>query len=136
MVTNGHGGPAGDSETIVIGNDIYDRFGTRPWQKDTYNLHAEIPFAGLSAIVYDSGLKLVRREMIGGSITFVYENKYHPGGVSIRKTTDDIWIGANDHRLLKVQTLFTETPPFTGSTIERYTVTCAFGPVPEITPPI
>jgi len=33
MVVHGHGGPAGDSEVIVIGNDKYGRFGTRPWQK-------------------------------------------------------------------------------------------------------
>src|SRR5712692_6041137 len=28
MVINGHGGPAGDSEVIFIGNDKYGRFGT------------------------------------------------------------------------------------------------------------
>jgi hypothetical protein len=138
MVINGHGGPAGDSEVIVIGNDKYGRFGTRPWQKYTNYVPGEIPFARLSEIVYDSGLKLVRRETIGGSLTFVYENKYHPGGVNIRNTTDDIWIGANDHRLLKAQMLFTETPPFTmtASVVTRYTVTCSYGPVPEIKPPI
>jgi hypothetical protein len=79
----------------------------------------EIPFARLSEIVHNSGLKLVRRETIGGSLTFVYENKYHPGGVNIRNTTDDMWIGANDHRLLKAQMLFTETPPFTRSMNRR-----------------
>jgi hypothetical protein len=140
MVINGHGGPAGDSEVIVIGNDKYGRFGTRPWQKYTNYVPGEIPFARLSEIVYDSGLKLVRRETIGGSLTFVYENKYHPGGVNIRNTTDDIWIGANDHRLLKAQMLFTESYSTTGSMtaswVTRYTVTCSYGPVPEIKPPI
>jgi hypothetical protein len=140
MVTNGHSGPAGDSEVIVIGNDKYGRFGTRPWEKYTNYVPGEIPFARLSDIVHDSGLKLVRRETIEGSLTFVYENKYHPGGVNIRNTTDDIWIGANDHRLLKAQMLFTETPPFTrsmtASAVTRYTVTCSNGPVPEIKPPI
>jgi hypothetical protein len=135
-----HGGPAGDSEVIVIGNDKYGRFGTRPWEKYTNYVPGEIPFARLSDIVHDSGLKLVRRETIEGSLTFVYENKYHPGGVNIRNTTDDIWIGANDHRLLKAQMLFTETPPFmrsmTASAVTRYTVTCSYGRVPEIKPPI
>jgi hypothetical protein len=140
MVINAHGGPAGDSEVIVIGNDKYGRFGTQPWQKYTNYVPGEIPFARLSEIVYDSGLKLVRRETIGGSPTFVYENKYHPGGVNIRNTTDNIWIGANDHRILKAQMLFTETHSFTvsmtASTVTRYTVTCSYGPVPEIKPPI
>lgn len=138
MVTNGHGGPAGDSEVIVIGNDKYGRFGTGPWQKYTNYVPGEIPFGYLSEIVSDSGLKLVRRETIGGSLTFVYENKYHPGGVSIRNTTDDIWIGANDHRILEAQMVFTETPPYTmtAPTVTRYTVTCSYGRVPEIKPPL
>jgi hypothetical protein len=140
MVINGHGGPAGDSEVIVIGNDKYGRFGTRPWQKYTNYVPGEIPFARLSEIVYDSGLKLVRRETIGGSLTFLYEYKYHPGGVNIRNTTDDIWIGADDHRIRKAQMLFTEsystTGSMTGSWVTRYTVTCSYGPVPEIKPPI
>jgi hypothetical protein len=140
MVINGHIGPAGDSEVIFIGNDKYGRFGTRPWQRYTNYVPGEIPFARLSDIVYDSGLKLVRRETIEGSLTFLYENKYHPGGVNIRNTTDDIWIGANDHRLRKAQMLFTETHSITASMtalgITRYTVTCSYGPVPEIKPPI
>lgn len=140
MVINGHGGPAGDSEAIFIGNDKYGRFGTRPWQKYTNYVPGEIPFARLSEIVYDSGLKLVRRETIEGSLTFLYEYKYHPGGVNIRNTTDDIWIGANDHRIRKAQMLFTESYSTTGSMtaswVTRYTVTCSYGPVPEIKPPI
>lgn len=138
MLINGHGGPAGDSEVIVIGNDKYGRFGTRPWQKYTNYVPGEIPFARLSEIAYDSGLTLIRRETIEGSPTFLYENKYHPGGVSIRNTTDDIWIGANDHRLRKAQMLFTETDPTstTARHVTRYTVICSYGPVPEIKPPI
>jgi hypothetical protein len=140
MVINGHGGPAGDSEAIFIGNDKYGRFGTRPWQKYTNYVPGEIPFARLSEIVHDSGLKLVRRETIGGSLTFLYEYKYHPGGVNIRNTTDDIWIGADDHRIRKAQMLFTESYSTTGSMtglwVTRYTVTCSYGPVPEIKPPI
>jgi len=133
-----HGGTAGDSEVISIGNNKYSRFGTQPWQKYTEYAPGEIPFARLFDIAYDSGLKLVRRETIEGSPTFLYENQYHAAGVSIR--TDDIWIGANDHRLRKAQMLFTETHSVTASKtmlgITRYTVTCSYGPVPEIKPPI
>jgi hypothetical protein len=140
MVIKGPYGPAGDSEVIVIGNDKYGRFGTRPWQKYTDYVPGEIPFARLSDIVDDSGLKLVGRETIEGSLTFLYENKYHPGGVNIRNTTDDVWIGATDHRLRKAQMLFTETNSIMASRtalgIRRYTVTCSYGPVPEIKPPL
>jgi hypothetical protein len=141
MLINAHGGIAGDPEVIVIGSDRYDRFGTRPWQKNTKYAPGEIPFGRLSEIVYDSGLKLVGRETIGGSLTFVYENKYHPGGVNIRNTTDDIWIGAKDHRLLKAEMVFTETHPSSSfmksmPIVSHYTVTCSYGPVPEIKPPI
>ncbi len=79
MVIKGPYGPAGDSEVIVIGNDRYGRFGTQPWQKYTEYAPGEIPFARLAEIIYDSGLKLVRRETIEGSSTFLYENTYHPG---------------------------------------------------------
>jgi hypothetical protein len=137
MVIHGSRGPAEDSEAIFIGDDKYGRFGNGPWKKYANYVPGEIPFARLSEIAYDSGLKLVRRETIEGSLTFLYENKYHPGGVNIRNTTDDIWIGANDHRIFKAQMLFTETAPFTGaSAVTRYTVTCSYGPVPEIKPPI
>jgi hypothetical protein len=140
MVIKGPYGPAGDSEAIVIGNDKYSRFGTQPWQKYAQYAPGEIPFARLSDIASDSGLKLVRRETIEGSPTFLYENQYHPGGVNIRNTTDDIWIGANDHRLRKAQMLFTETHTIMATKtvlgITRYTVTCSYGPVPEIKPPI
>jgi len=140
MVIKGPYGPAGDSEVIVIGKDKYGRFGTQPWQRYTNYVPGEIPFARLSDIVDDSGLKLVGRETIEGSLTFLYENQYHPGGVNIRNTTDDIWIGANDHRIRKAQMLFTETHSITASRtalgIRRYTVTCSYGPVPEIKPPL
>jgi hypothetical protein len=133
-----HGGTAGDSEVISIGNDKYSRFGTQPWQKYTEYAPGEIPFARLAEIAYDSGLKLVRRETIEGSPTFLYESQYHAAGVSIR--TDDIWIGANDHRLRKAQMLLTETHSITtlmtASGVTRYTITCSYGPVPEIKPPI
>jgi hypothetical protein len=96
--------------------------------------------AAVQISAYDSGLKLVRRETIEGSLTFLYVNEYHPGGVNIRNTTDDIWMGANDHRIRRAQMLFTETHSImanrTAMGIRRYTVTCSYGPVPEIKPPL
>ena len=138
-MTKGPYGHAGDSEAIFIGNDKYGRFGTQPWQKYADYVPGEIPFARLAEIAYDSGLKLVRRETIEGSSTFLYENAYHPGGVSIRNTTEDIWIEVNDHRIRRAQMLFTEshsTGSMTALGVTRYTVTCSYGPVPEIKPPI
>jgi len=142
LVINAHGGIAGDSELIVIGSDQYGRLSTRPWQKYPNGFpYGERPFGRLSEIAYDSGLKLVGRATIGGSLAFVYENKYHPGGVNIRNTMDDIWIGAKDHRLLKAEMVFTETHPSSSFMrslpfVTHYTVTCSYGPVPEIKPPI
>jgi hypothetical protein len=113
----------GHDPSITIHDDKSGRFGT-PWQKYTNYAPGEIPFARLSEIVYDSGLKLFRRETIEGSPTFLYENKFRSGCVSIRNTTDDIWIGANDHRLRKAQMLLTETDPTstTAPHVTRYTV--------------
>jgi hypothetical protein len=138
MVINKQGGPdPGHSEFIFIGNDKYFRFGNGSWQKFPATQYVgEIPLAILSEIVEDSGLKLVHGETIEGSPTFLYENTYHPGGVSIRNTTDDIWIGANDHRIRKAQILFSETQSVTAPIVTRETVTCSYGPVPETKPPI
>jgi hypothetical protein len=138
MVGNNQGGPnPGHSEFIFIGNDKYFRFGNGSWQKYPATKYlGKIPFGNLSEIVEDNGLKLVRGETIEGSPTFLYENTYHPGGVSIRNTTDDIWIGANDHRIRKAQSLFSETQTVTAPIVTRDTITCSYGPVPGIKPPI
>jgi hypothetical protein len=132
------GGPdSGHSEFIFIGIDKYYRFGNGPWQKfPAAKYVGKIPLAILSEILDDSALKLVRRETIEGVPTFQYENTYHPLGVSNRTTTDDIWIGANDHRLRKAQVLFSETQSVTDPIVTRETITCSFGPVPGIKPPI
>jgi hypothetical protein len=90
----------------------------------------------LPEIVDDGALTLVRRETIEGVPTFQYENTYHPGGIRNRTTTDDIWIGANDHRLRKAQVLFSETQTMTAPIVTRETTTCSYGPVPEIKRPI
>ena len=132
------GGPAsGHSEFIFIGVDKYFRFGNGLWQKFPAAKYAgKIPLAILSEIVDDGALKLVRRETIEGVPTFQYENTYHPGGLSDRTTTDDIWIGANDHRLRKAQVLFSKTQSMTAPIVTRETTTCSYGPVPEIKRPI
>jgi hypothetical protein len=132
------GGPdSGHSEFIFIGVDKYFRLGNGPWQKFPEAKYiGKIPLAILSEIVGDSALKLVRRETIEGVPTFQYENTYHPGGVSNRSTTDDIWIGANDHRLRKAQVLFSEAQSMTAPIVTRETTTCSYGPVPEIRRPI
>ena len=132
------GGPAsGHSEFIFIGVDKYFRFGNGLWQKFPAAKYAgKIPLAILSEIVDDGALKLVHGETIEGSPTFLYENTYHPLGVSNRTTTDDIWIGANDHRIRKAQILFSVTQSLTDPIVTRHSMTCSYGPVPEIKPPI
>lgn len=133
------GGPDSEhSEFIFIGVDKYFRVRNGPWQKfPPAKYVGKIPLAILSEIVDDlSALKLVRRETIEGVPTFQYENTFHPGGVSNRTTTDDIWIGANDHRIRKFQILFSETQSMTAPFVTRETTTCSYGPVPEIKPPI
>ena len=138
MMINKQGGPdPGHSEFIFVGHDKYFRFGKGSWQKFPATKYVgEIPLAILSEIVDDSGLKLVHGETIEGSPTFLYENTYHPLGVSNRTTTDDIWIGANDHRIRKAQILFSVTQSLTDPIVTRHSMTCSYGPVPEIKPPI
>lgn len=153
LVIDRRGGPGpgpGHSESIVIGNDLYYRDGTGPWQKVE---EAKLPTpiggtGGPEAIwkTYTSGLpaqspwgtnlSFVRREAINGSPTFLYEEKFHPGGVSIRTQTDDIWVGANDHLPRKAETVMVENAPGTAPIIQRDTMTCSYEPVPEIKPPM
>jgi hypothetical protein len=131
------GADPGHSEYIFIGDDRYFRFHDAAWQKfPAKQYFGPIPLAMLSYVVDDSALKLARRETIEGSPTFLYENTYHPGGVSTRSTTDDIWIGADDHRIRKAQTLLSETLPLSEPILTRDTITCSYGPVPEIKAPI
>lgn len=129
-------------ELIQIGRDSYTRKGSGPWAKDTaeatpdlslYN-HPPEEFQG----GYTSGeLRLVRRDVISGSPTFMYETKYHPGGVSNRDKTIDIWVGANDGLPRKAQMIFSEnTARFIPPTVTMSTTTCSYGPVTEIKPPL
>ena len=140
MVINRQGGPQpGRLEIIFVGKDIYNRNASGHWEKYTTTTGAlrRSPFDNLLEIVDDGRLKLVRRETIDGSPSFVYENKYHPGGVSMRDTTVDIWIGANNHRIHKAQTLNSETLSLnTAPLVNRDTTTCSYGSMPQIEPPI
>lgn len=127
----------GHSEFIFIGADRYFRFGDAAWQKFPAKQYmGPIPLAMLSYIVDDTALKLARRETIEGVPTFLYENTYHPLGLSLQTTTDDIWIGADDHRIRKAQTLFSQTLVMSEAIATRTTITCSYGPVPEIKAPI
>jgi hypothetical protein len=129
-------------ELILIGDDMYSRSGAGPWRKNpaagsttgTSQLNwLPEPLAG----EYASGeLKLVRRDAIAGSPTFLYETKFHPGGVAFRDRTIDFWIGANDNLLRKIEMLTKETAPGLAGIEDRETITCSYGAPPEIKPPI
>jgi len=140
VVTRRGGSDPGNSELIVIGKDMYSRTGAGPWRKDSAE-GSPIPmpkFYNLpEALMSDYGsLKLVRRDTIAGSPTFLYETKFHPGGVAFRDRTIDFWIGANDNLVRKIDTLTKNTEPSSGGIEERETMTCTYGPPPEIKPPI
>lgn len=129
----------GHSEFITIGSDIYSRSGAGPWRKDSTAGVGTLPHWVPEPLVgdYAAGeLKLVRRDGAGGAPAFLYETKFHPGGVAFRDTTIDFWVGTNDNLLRKIDTLTKETGPSSGGVEVRYTITCSYGLVPEIKPPI
>ncbi|MGA8500483.1 MAG: hypothetical protein WB683_02965 [Candidatus Sulfotelmatobacter sp.] len=134
------GSDPGHIELIAIGSDMYSRNGTGPWRKDSpVGSPAEISHWLPEAMMgeYATGdLKLVRRDAIVGSPTFLYETKFHPGGVAFRDRTIDFWVGANDNLLRKIDTVTKETAPFGGGIEDRNTITCSYGSVREIKPPI
>ncbi len=122
---------------------MYSRRGNGPWVKNSAN---EIP-GGMPPLnwlpealnnVYQSGeLKLLRREIVNGSPTFLCEDKFHPGGVSNRDRTINIWIGANDGLPRRAEMMDSEkVASFIPPTVDRDTTTCSYGPVPEIKPPL
>jgi hypothetical protein len=151
IVTDRRGGPgAGHDELIVIGSDAYHRNSAGPWQKIE---HGKFPApiggtGGPEAIwkTYSPGapaqgpwgtsLTLVRKEAVDGAPTFLYEEKFHPGGVGIRTQTDDIWVGADDHLPRKAETVLVESAPGIAPIIQRDTMTCFYGPGPEIKSPL
>jgi hypothetical protein len=144
LIVNRRGGMyPGRMELVLIGDDMYSRTGAGPWRKSPaaagspagtpqLNWPPE-PLAGEFA---SGELKLVRRDAIAGSPTFLYETKFHPGGVAFRDRTIDFWIGANDNLLRKIEMLTKETAPGMGGIEDRETITRSYGAVPEIKPPI
>jgi hypothetical protein len=141
LLVNRRGGmDPGRTEIFLIGDAMYSRTGTAPWRKDPATGSGGtsgfnwLPEALMGE--YGSGeLKLVRRDAVAGSPTFLYETKFHPGGVAFRDRTIDFWIGANDNLLRKIDMLTKETAPGMGGIEDRETITCSYGPVPEIKPP-
>lgn len=151
MVIDTRGGPGtpGRNEIILIGNDQYYRSGTGPWQKVPMAGSFPSPFAGVPEALsktyspgvpaqgpWGTNLSFVRREPVNGAPTFLYEEKFHPGGVDTRTQTDDIWVGANDHLPIKAETLLVTSEPHLAPIIQRDTMTCSYGRVPEIKPPM
>ena len=139
VVERRSGSDPGHTELIVIGSDMYSRNGAGPWRKDSAAGLAGLPHWVPEPLVgdYAAGeLKLVRRDAAGGAPAFLYETKSHPGGVAFRDTTIDFWVGTNDNLLRKIDTLTKETGPSGGGVEVRYSVTCSYGVVPEIKPPI
>jgi hypothetical protein len=143
LVVNRRGGmDPGRTELIRVGDDMYSRTGTGPWRKDstvaggpTGTQFNWLPEA--LAGEYASGeLKLVRRDIIAGSPTFQYETKFHPGGVAFQDRTIDFWIGANDNLLRKIEMLTKQTAPGMRGIEDGETITCSYGAIPEIKPPI
>jgi len=142
MLVNRRGADSGRSELYIIGTDIYSRTGAGAWSKTSTESSPtgtpqfnQLPEALMGD--YASGeLRLVGRDAIAGVPTFLYETKFHPGGVEFRDRTMDFWIGANDNLLRKVDTLTKETGPSGGGIETRDTTTCSYGSVPEIKPPI
>jgi len=143
LVVNRRGGmDPGRTELILIGDDMYSRTGTGPWRKDsaaagspTRTQFNWIPEA-LSGEYATGELKLVRRDTIAGWPTFLYETKFHPGGVAFQDRTIDFWIGANDNLLRKIEMLTKQTAPGMAGIEDRETITCSYGSIPEIKPPI
>jgi len=125
-------------EVIVIGTNQYHRDSDGPWQKDAQDgthylivMH-QIPL-GFFLGSQNKDLKLIRRDVIGGSPTFKYEVVVHPDGVITRETILDIWIGIKDglprkYLMRPLEKIFTH--------IERDTFTCSYANVPDIEPPI
>src|ERR1035437_3141379 len=134
------GNPQPPYEVIVIGTDQYHRDSDGPWQKDAQDgshylivMH-QMPI-GFFLGSQNKDLKLIRRDVIGGSPTFKYEVVVHPGGVITRDTILDIWIGIKDG-LPRKYLMRPAEKIFNPQLIERDTFTCSYVDVPNIEPPI
>jgi hypothetical protein len=141
MVINRAGGPGAERDELIwIGDDAYYRKDDGPWQKNVSAGTFPTQTSGLPADMEmrysGETFKLVRRETIDGSPTFLYETRFHPPGVTADDRTIDIWIGANDHLPRKVQMRDVATAPNPPGIIDLETTTWSYGPVPEIKPPM
>jgi hypothetical protein len=131
-------------ESIFIGTAAYRSTANGGWSRDPQD--APIPVSqrdrlpeGLAnTLSYVSAdLKLVRRDVVGNALTFLYENKFHPAGVSNRDGTLDTWIGVNDGLLRKVEMRTSESVASSITpTVSTDTTTCSYGRVPSIKPPM
>jgi hypothetical protein len=150
LVTDTRGGPGpGHNEIIVVGGDQYHRFGSGAWTKDQVSGSLPAPFGGVPEALsnlyspgapaqgpWGTSLHFVQRETVNGVPTFLYEDKFHPGGVDTRTQTDDIWVGASDHLPRKAETVLVTNEPHLAPIIQRDSMTCSYGRVPEIKPPM
>ena len=138
LINNQQGLSNSHSEMIVIGQDLYSRTGNAPWVKTTSSATVPLNHVPESLVGHYSGgeVKLVGRNTLGGSVVFVYETKYHPGGVSNRDRTISFWVGIKDGLLRRVEMVTSETTAsFIAPTIDRDVTTCTYS-VPEIKPPM
>jgi hypothetical protein len=141
MVGDQRGGSQpGHSELIIVGSEIFSRFGSGPWRKDSSaELVAAMPRWRPEALAdeFAAGeLKLVRRDAVAGVPALVYETKSRHGGGPAGDATTDYWVGTKDNLLRKLETVTEGADPSGRAAEFRYTVTCSYGPVPEIKPPI
>jgi hypothetical protein len=120
----------GGYEEIIIGEDVYGRRGSEPWQKIEPN-QARIqrsPGALIPDVLVfsytNADLKLAGNQSVDGAPTFHYEYKVHAGDMD---RTIDIWVGANDNLPRKTHML-TVTAVFNSQPI-RWTedATCTYG---------
>jgi|SRR5579859_241335 len=97
-----------DGELLLIGDDIYRRIGSAPWQKlegnDARAVRDQISGAQFSQpMVFDytrGELKSAGKQMLGAIPVYVYTadlNTYE------MQRTIKIWVGANDHRPLRTE---------------------------------
>jgi hypothetical protein len=137
LVVDRRGSNAGHTELIILGEDVYMRSGSASWTKSAGS--GALPPNVLPEALwnhYQSGeLRLTGRDVAGGSVVFVYETKYHPGGVSNRDRSIEISVGVNDGLLRRVQ-MVTSDGSFRPPIVERNVMTCSYGQVPEIKPPM
>ncbi len=139
LINNQRGLANTHTEIIIISQQLYSRSGNGPWVKSTANVAPSLNPVPESLMGHYSGgeVKFVRRDMVGGAIVFVYETKYHPGGVSNRDRTINFWIGIKDGLLRRVEMVTSEaTASFIAPTVDRDVTTCTYGPIPEIKPPM